>query len=108
MGVDIASVSGIGIETHESELIENLSEIYHRLYDDEMLEDILYDYNSEIISIKYGGGYYSGDHSYFIVLKDLFKYGRNNIQKRIDEFIEWLSDNNFSTEITEINFPYYC
>lgn len=105
MGVDLDSIGGIGIETTKEELIKNLKLKFEE--DDECVEDCLYHYGSDIVSLEYGGGYYQGEHSYFIIIKDLFKYGQKNIQKRINEFIEWLELHDFSSDLNVINFAYY-
>jgi len=114
MGVDINCISGIGIKINDPiEIIEKLKIECERDEDGDFsnVDDALYAYNDVLynsnVKIAYGGGFYNGNHSYFILIDDLFKNGIDKVQEIINVFIEWLRNNNFDTNVSEISFSFY-
>lgn len=109
MGIDVRPISGIGIEISETDVIEKFFHSKIKGYDIKGHVDFLIDCDDfDTFEIKYSGSEYDDDYQYYIFVKDLFKYGKENVQKRIDEFISELEIYKFDTNIKIIRDVLWC
>jgi len=100
MGVDVNSIAGVGIYISDQDLVDKVGLKYD---EDGDLDDSIDEYKSEIIEIKIIGSCFTGETDRVILIKNLFYYGRRGVQKRIDEFINFLDENGLGGfEIEEI------
>lgn len=99
MGVDVKPISGIGIAIFETDIIEKF---FHSKIEGAHITELIDCIDSDIFEIKYSGSAYEGDYQCYIFVKDLFKYGKEDVQKRINEFMHELESYKLDTNIKMI------
>ena len=98
MSVDYSPVAGIGINITKEQIMKTFK-----------VEEIGFKMDNNIILLRYGEGNYTGEEDeYCMVIFDLFKNGIDGIQKTVDDFIQYLKNNNLPTEIRFISEILVC
>lgn len=113
MGVDVTSVSGIGVYITNEDIVKvskefsNPNGIYNTSWDEfcdadltigELLENIEF---PDFINYGEYGSYFSGETDFVLLMVDPLKDGYN-LCDRVEEFYDWVSEAGFGVREVEL------